>query len=182
MENNAFFYEYFEHIRKRCISGAGATIILCRVCWDHTHYTRDTQCFWKYWLFHWFYKQTSMSKKQVKNINLWTRIWPLEASLGTPYFRVMGGPKCSWYNEIVIFLTIGHFWEKLGRHRMLTVFWPILTKTKHDFRETMRWIWWKTQRFFNYFKNYTLYISGMLEVKKTQFWPHFGHPEASKVV
>jgi len=27
-----FFYEYFEHIRKRCISGVGATIILCRAC------------------------------------------------------------------------------------------------------------------------------------------------------
>ena len=176
------FLQYLEHIRKRCISLTGATIIPCKACWDHTHYTRDTRCFWKYWLFHWFYKQKSMSKKQVKNINAWTWIWHVEPSLGTPYFRVMGGPKCSWYNEILTFLTIGHFWEELGPHRMSTVFWQILTKTKHDFREIMRWIWWKTQWCFNYFENYALYISRMFEAKKIHFWPHFGHPEASKVV
>ena len=31
-------------------------------------------------------------------------------------------PKCSWYTEILTFLTFGHFWKEFGRHRFLTVF------------------------------------------------------------
>ena len=60
-----------------------------------------------------------------------------EPPLGTPYFRVMGGPKCSRYNEILTFLTFGHFWEELGRRRILTVFRPnkntIFMKTWGEF-------------------------------------------------
>ena len=112
------FYHVLEHIRKRCISLTGATIILCRASWDHTHYTRDTQRFWKYWLFHWFYMQKLKSKK-------WEKIWisgPELNPLNPPWGPLFSCPKCSWYNEILTFLTFGHFWEEFGRHRILTVF------------------------------------------------------------
>ena len=63
--------------------------------------------------------------------------WSFEPPLGTPYFRVMGGPKCSRYCQILTFLTFGHFWEELGRRRILTVFRPtkntIFMKTWGEF-------------------------------------------------
>ena len=87
-------------------------------------------------------KETKKKWKNVVNICIWRtfiffelRLDPaaflsqksfqklsFEPPLGTPYFRVMGGPKCSQYNEILTFLTFGHFWEEFGRHHILTVF------------------------------------------------------------
>ena len=59
------------------------------------------------------------------------------APFGDPLFSRDGGPKCSRCNEILTFLTFGHFWEELGRRRILTVFRPnkntIFMKTWGEF-------------------------------------------------
>ncbi len=96
------------------------------------------------------------------------------APSGDPLFSRDGGSKVL---TVLSNIDIFDFWAFLGGAWSTSNVDRFSTKQEYDFHENMRWIWWKSQLFFLYFKNDVFKNISFLEVKNTPFGPNFGHPK-----